>query len=109
MQRLRHAVAAAVGHALLQVLYFISVCLTLTLATRVFFFFLHAATNTAPAAAAKYAIRESIEKTYERAKAREAAGTAVDAMEDDVDFDVSRAVGSVTHAYSPVCIGQHCS
>ena len=39
--------------------------------------------------AAKMAIRESIEKTYERVKAREAAGASADAMMEEDNYDVS--------------------
>ena len=38
--------------------------------------------------ACKFAIRESIEKAYERAKAREAAGA--EAMQEEEEYDVSR-------------------
>ena len=38
--------------------------------------------------AAKLAIRESIEKTYERAKAREAAGATAEAMMEEDNYDV---------------------
>lgn len=56
--------------------------------------------------ACKFAIRESIEKAYERAKAREAAGA--EAMQEEEEFDVSTSIDPV-HASSLLFLKHCCS